>query len=326
MEGNSLRLTEPEYTMQSVVDRTGVPAETIRSWERRHGFPNPARGAQNQRLYSEQDIQAILQLKEHSAHGLSVKEALRLLPGSEPDGFAPNHPDQRTAPTDLSQPRHQDPHPPKVRRLTDTLLAFNGALAKALLHTELVTGSPESVAFDVILPTDSQLAGMSDPGATFAREFLRRVLISLFHASDPDTGQGTVIIAGVSGARNETLPLAHALTASRLGFITVWLGTDCDLTEVQQAISRLDPSHVILVADDMKSAATAERWWPFLADRSAMRARSRRPLVASPHPLSAGASVDHRPFWLPPAATSARVLLEPTEVDQRPAIEFVGNQ
>jgi DNA-binding transcriptional MerR regulator len=311
--------------MQSVVDRTGVPAETIRSWERRHGFPAPARGAQNQRLYSEDDIQSILRLKERTAQGIPVREALRLLPEPPRADLRPEHAIQHTR--GCSSPRAVQPETlsPTADRLVDALLSFDGATAKEVLHSELVTQSPDSVAFGVILPVAARLRNVSDSGAAFATEFLRRILISLFHASDPDTGQDRVVIAGVSGTGDELLALAHALAASRMGFVAVWLGTDSDLGDVQQAISRLDPAAAILVAEDGRTTATAERWWTHLGELPSLRAWSRKRFIASPHPPGCSDPSDgQRPLWLRPEAGSAQVLRESAAVDHRGTIQMVS--
>src|SRR3954454_9019836 len=47
------------YNIQAVARRTGVPAPTIRAWERRYGLPRPSRSEGRQRLYSEDDVRVI---------------------------------------------------------------------------------------------------------------------------------------------------------------------------------------------------------------------------------------------------------------------------
>jgi len=50
---------EPIYNTRAVAQRTSVPADTFRAWERRYAIPCPDRTSGNQRLYSERDIAII---------------------------------------------------------------------------------------------------------------------------------------------------------------------------------------------------------------------------------------------------------------------------
>lgn len=313
--------------MQSVVGRTGVPADTIRSWERRHGFPNPARDAQNQRVYSDQDIMAIMHLKEQTSRGITVKEALRLLPGSPQSGHAQGPTIRQSPDTGSTAKLDAETPAPVIERLVNSLLAFDGAGARTLLHTEMATQSPESIAFESILPAAVHLANISDPGATFATEFLRRMLLSLFNASDPDSGREQVLMAGVSGCQDELLALAHALSLSRMGFVVSWLGLNCELSALQLVIARIQPSAVILVAEDAKTSAIAERWWSSLDEHSLPRGWNGRRFIASPRPLtSSNVSGTGDPLWLAPHADAARVLLHSERSQHRDGIRIVSNQ
>lgn len=315
--------------MQSVVDRTGVPADTIRSWERRHGFPAPARDAQNQRVYSEDDIQAISRLKAQTARGITVKEALRLLPSESGSHSRP------TVPADRSDPgiAHVESEPraglPLVDRLLETLMAFDGAAAKSLLHTEMATQSPEAVAFESILPAVERLVAETSVGASFAREFLHRIMISLFHASDPDTGRFLVVVVRVAQtgrSRDSLLALAHALAASRLGFSALYLDDDGDVAIIRQIISSLGPHAVILVADTAEDIGTATQWWSLLDELPSLRDWTGKRLVASsrrpPLPRSSGSGSS---LWLRPDASAARVLLESRTAGHRDGMQMVGN-
>ena len=68
--------TVPEYNTRAVEKLTGIPADTFRAWERRHGLPAPARTAGNHRLYSERDIAIITWLKKMTDQGVSISRAV----------------------------------------------------------------------------------------------------------------------------------------------------------------------------------------------------------------------------------------------------------
>src|SRR5690606_26781295 len=84
--------TVPEFTMQAVSHETGVPDDTLRSWERRYGFPTPSRDDSNYRIYSERDIIAVAWLRDQTRRGQGISEAiamLRRIIASTPDRAAP---------------------------------------------------------------------------------------------------------------------------------------------------------------------------------------------------------------------------------------------
>jgi DNA-binding transcriptional MerR regulator len=69
----------------SVSRRTGLPTATIRSWERRYGLLAPVRSAHGQRLYTERDVQALLQVRERLRLGWALSAAAAHALGAQHD-------------------------------------------------------------------------------------------------------------------------------------------------------------------------------------------------------------------------------------------------
>ena len=65
-----------ELAIGDVVDRTGVPASTLRMWETRYGFPAPRRPGGTHRRYTEEDCRAIEEVKRARARGLPMGDAV----------------------------------------------------------------------------------------------------------------------------------------------------------------------------------------------------------------------------------------------------------
>jgi MerR HTH family regulatory protein/GAF domain len=63
-------------TLKAVSRRTGIPAATLRTWQRRYGFMRPERSLGGYRLYSEQDIDRIEQVKYLVAQGVRIGTAM----------------------------------------------------------------------------------------------------------------------------------------------------------------------------------------------------------------------------------------------------------
>ena len=72
-------MSEGRYRIQAVAELTGVPASTLRQWERRYGIPSPARTGAAYRLYGGDDIDDIRRMQALCASGLSPAEASRIL-------------------------------------------------------------------------------------------------------------------------------------------------------------------------------------------------------------------------------------------------------
>lgn len=68
----------PLYNTKAVVQQTGIPAPTLRAWERRYTFLSPRRADNSYRRYSERDIVVIRWLKARIDSGMSISQAIAL--------------------------------------------------------------------------------------------------------------------------------------------------------------------------------------------------------------------------------------------------------
>jgi PAS domain S-box-containing protein len=64
-------------TLKAVSRRTGIPAATLRTWEHRYGFMRPRRSSTGYRLYGENEIARIEQVKYLISQGLRVGAAMK---------------------------------------------------------------------------------------------------------------------------------------------------------------------------------------------------------------------------------------------------------
>jgi PAS domain S-box-containing protein len=76
-------------TLKAVSARTGIPPATLRTWERRYSFTRPVRSESGYRLYGEEDIARILQVKSLVKQGVRISAAVetvvRRMERSEPE-------------------------------------------------------------------------------------------------------------------------------------------------------------------------------------------------------------------------------------------------
>lgn len=81
------------YRIRAVAELTGVSTATLRAWERRYGVPAPSRTASAYRLYGDDDVALIAQMRDLVESGVAPAEAARALReqatgGAEPTGDA----------------------------------------------------------------------------------------------------------------------------------------------------------------------------------------------------------------------------------------------
>ncbi|HEU5229187.1 MAG TPA: MerR family transcriptional regulator [Ktedonobacteraceae bacterium] len=68
----------PIFNTKAVVQQTGVPAPTLRAWERRYKLIAPERANNAYRLYSQRDVALIRWLKERVDSGIAISQAVTL--------------------------------------------------------------------------------------------------------------------------------------------------------------------------------------------------------------------------------------------------------
>src|SRR5689334_9736072 len=181
------------YNTAAVVQRTGVPATTIRAWERRYGYPMPRRDAGGQRLYSERDIDGVRWLSDQTTHGVSISRAIAMLRGGYGGPLSSASAEAATAPRSFASLRSET--------LT-ALLALDPRRAEAVLQEAFALYSVEDVCLQVFEPLlvevgDRWHAGeLSVAAEHYITSFIRARLFALLNAYQrPDLGGPVVFTA-----------------------------------------------------------------------------------------------------------------------------------
>ena len=201
----------------------GVSANTVRSWERRYGFPHPQRSAGGHRQYELDDIEA---LKQALAETQNVSSAVAL---AQQRGLGPA----------------------SCSRLASAFAAFDEQQADRLLEESLALRSVERTIEEVLLPAVADHAEQ-DPYSTAAYEFAWRHatgwLSALKRLAPPASNAGGVLILDACTAFE--LDTLHAqaleLTLRRAGLRTLSLSPAIDRSRLGRALRALDPSGVVL--------------------------------------------------------------------------------
>jgi MerR family transcriptional regulator, light-induced transcriptional regulator len=263
---------EPIYNTRAVVRRTGVPADTFRAWERRYGVPSPLRTEGNQRLYSERDIRIITWLREQTAVGLTISQAILLMRSSKHPNPVESSPPAATVDHDIEevltgkQSAIRDPLVSARRRLLDAFMRLDGHGAEHILQETYAWADLEIVLVELLhsaildLQDRPELLPPVSPVYHFARSFVLRKFASLYNLSNPNDGRGPILAGAVEGENHDLTLLLASLFLSRAGFRTVFLGPNLPYDAFVSALRIIRPAAVCLAASTEDSVATLRDW------------------------------------------------------------------
>jgi DNA-binding transcriptional MerR regulator/methylmalonyl-CoA mutase cobalamin-binding subunit len=96
-------MNRPDFTIAAVERDTGLSKDTLRVWERRYGFPEPARDGNGERLYPAQQVDKLRLIKRLMDQGFRPG---RLMAAGDEElaSIASAAPVARTAPRDTAAP------------------------------------------------------------------------------------------------------------------------------------------------------------------------------------------------------------------------------
>ncbi len=251
---------EPVYNTRAVVQRTGVPADTIRAWERRYGLPNPKRTPGNQRLYSERDVATISWLRDQTRLGLTISQAVALYRTSERTVPRDGPPDRGRLAGQSG--RNADPFERVRAEIVDALTGFDAAEAERIVEEVVAIASVERVCLHVLQPVLVEFGDRWERGEIpvsaehFATSFVLRKIGALFNLSRPDVGRGPLVAACIEGELHEVGLLLTCLLLSRRGYRVIYLGANLPVADLVQTIVQLRPPMVLL---STSTPAGAER-------------------------------------------------------------------
>ncbi|HEX5504243.1 MAG TPA: cobalamin-dependent protein [Thermomicrobiales bacterium] len=278
--------TEPLYNIKAVVQKTGVPADTMRAWERRYGVPQPRRTLTGRRLYTDRDIALIRWLRDQTASGTAISQAIQQLRALGDAVFAPPTPARATEARGFGA---------LAQGLLDALLAFDRVAADAVLAEAFALYPVEDVCLRLVGPALAALGERWRRGEAtvaqehFATDLLRQRLAGLLHAYRPATGRGLAIAAGAPEERHDLGLLMLAVFLVRRGWQVVYLGADLPQADLLATVIHLRPDLVCLSA---AAAATAET---LRAAAEALARLEPPPLVAfGGHPFDADPALRER--------------------------------
>ena len=201
----------------------GVSPNTLRSWERRFGFPSPRRTAGGHRQFDLAEIEALRQAFEET-HNISSA---------------------------ISVARERGEGPASPVRLRAAFSRFEEDKCDRLLEESLTVRSVERTVEEVLLPTLEALESEAGPGSPeygFAWRYASGWLAAGLRVAPPASrDHGILVFDGSAPGDLDALHVqALELCVRRAGMRTLTLSADLEPQRVTRALRALDPSALIL--------------------------------------------------------------------------------
>lgn len=246
-------MTQPNgstgHPIRVVVRRTGLPAATLRAWERRYGVVEPTRSEGGQRVYSDEDIdrlRAIVRALQGGRRisqiaGLEISEIERLIQedlDAEPPG----------------PPVTKANHAADVAHALRLVESMDTEELERFLMRAAVSHTPTEVVSEILVPLLDEVgkawaSGRFGPSSEhLASVTIRRYLEWLSDAVQVG-GKAPLAVTGTpSGQRHEFGALLAGVLAAGEGWRLRFLGPDLPAEEIHRASDTLGASLVVLSA------------------------------------------------------------------------------
>lgn len=222
--------------MRVVTRLTGLSADTLRAWERRHRAIEPARTAGKARRYSEAQIRRLVLLRAATGNGHAIGDVAAL---------------SDTALAALGELR-----PKRASSVLDAYLdalgRFDLAATASLLDAVAKDVSAVELVIDRLVPLMREVGARWHEGVTsIAQEHLattqvRRLVEREIAAVSIDPGAPSIVLAAPERHLHDLGLLFGALLAAHRGVRPIVLGANLPVVELGPAIRRAQASVVVV--------------------------------------------------------------------------------
>jgi DNA-binding transcriptional MerR regulator len=212
----------PGIRTNAAAEVLGVSPNTLRSWERRYGFPTPKRTAGNHRNYELVELQT---LRDALAQTGNISSAIELT-------------------------RQRQAAPANSNNLLAALESFDEEAANLAVEESLALRPLERTIEELLLPAIDGLA--ADPDREAELEFGARWAMGWLHgarrlASTASRPAGILLLDSSSGNDAESVHAqALDLTLRRAGFRVLMLSSELGDERLERALRALDPTALVL--------------------------------------------------------------------------------
>ncbi|MCP4142757.1 MAG: MerR family transcriptional regulator [Chloroflexi bacterium] len=270
-----------------ILRETGINADTLRAWERRHNLPQPARSEGGQRLYSSHDIEIIKWLLQRKEEGMRIGQAAKLWHRKVVAGESP------LARNVLELRIEEDlPEASRLKVFQDNwvraCISYNEAQAEQVTSEAFTRFPLELVFTEILLPSIREIGELWYKGEIsvqqehFASALLMRRIETMITASPAPTRPEKMIVACPPKEEHTLSSLLLTLFLRRRGFHIIYLGTNVPLEQFKETVEVIKPELVLFAAQQLTTAATLEQMVQELSSSNITIAYSGRVFQSTP--------------------------------------------
>lgn len=285
------KIAEILYPIKAACLLSGLPADTLRAWERRYQVVTPRR-RNNRRLYSQSDIQRLKLLKWAVDHGHRIGHVAGMS-----DAALAALQDQTEA-----QEASESPSAYPLDRIVDMMKHYDPQADMELARLASLL-PPRDFIFEVVQPMMEQIGMQWENGdLTVAQEHftsagVRNVLGLLLRTYGSRTDGPPIVFATPPHEPHEFGILIAAMIAAIEGFRPVYLGPDLPLVDIAQTAAQIHACAVVISvnrvhADPASIVATLRESLPRATDLIVGGRQSHRVQVQSAPRISVAPTLE----------------------------------
>ena len=224
----------PGIRTNAAAEVLGVSPNTLRSWERRYGFPTPKRTPGNHRNYELVELQT---LRDALAQTGNISSAIELA-------------------------RQRQSAPASSGGLLAALESFDEDAADRAVEESLALRPLERTVEELLLPSIDELS--ADPDREAELEFASRWAMGWLHsarrlASTASRPAGILLLDSSQGQEAEAVHAqALDLILRRAGFRVLMLSSELGEMRLERALRALDPTALVLCGPGADTAAAVQ--------------------------------------------------------------------
>ncbi|MFI3184440.1 MAG: MerR family transcriptional regulator [Methylococcaceae bacterium] len=229
------------YSIKAITLLTGLPAETLRAWERRYACITPLRSDTNRRHYSQQDLEKLTLLAQLTSNGHTISKIANM------DGEALRDLHKQVQVSD------KDSQHPLLTQIIDAVLEYRIDRCEQLLKRALVASEPLEYARDILLPALKKVGELwHEDKLSIAQEHMftccvNRIVLSMVNnLSNASASSPAIMFATPSDEPHECGILLSCLLAATLQYRCYFLGANLPGKDIASATQHLQPDIIVI--------------------------------------------------------------------------------
>lgn len=248
------RINSAQYLISTVSKRSGVKADLIRAWERRHEAVMPCRTAGRQRVYTDQDIARLKLLNQATSNGHSIGRIAKLSLDELNNLLQKDLRVAEQAP-DIVPKISGDKHylaEEYLEKCYGAIIAFEATVLEGHCENAIVELGPMPFIEHMLTPLlnkigESWQAGLLRPAHEHMATSIIRSLAYVLRVNTPCSKQAPrMIMSTPLGQLHEIGALLTTIIAEFKGWHVTYLGADLPAEEIAAAAKYIRARAVVI--------------------------------------------------------------------------------